>query len=182
MSTPSIEIAATWTHTTAEATQRSLDLSRTATPEERAALAAALDIPGVEKLQVRYKIVPLAAGRFRLTGTVDARVVQACVVTLEPVETAIRGSIDVNFWPAADLARAPPPTEEEQPILDAEEHEPIEDHRIAVGRIVQETLAAALPPFPRAPGAELDRHEAGPADGGTPSPFAALAKWKPKPE
>ena len=76
----------------------------------------------------------------------------------------------------------PEPVEVEQTILDVPEHEPIDDHKMAVGRVMIESLAAALPQFPRAAGAELEQTEAAPAGGGKVNPFAALEGWKPKPK
>jgi hypothetical protein len=61
--------------------------------------------------------------------------------------------------------------------------EPIVAGQIAVGRVVYECLAAAIDPFPRAPGAALDRTSTAP-DGGSSakpeSPFAVLAKIRTK--
>lgn len=179
MSNKMESIEQSWQHATAEIPARGLDVTRIATPAERALLAASANILGIDRLEVTYCLSPLVGGRYRLTATFRADVSQACVVTLDPVPAAIVDHLDVEFRPPGELA-AEITDEEEQSVLEAEEHEPIEQGRIAVGRIVAETLAAALPAYPRAPGAELEQHEAGPADPGAASPFAALAGWKPK--
>jgi len=182
MSQTSADIAATWTYATADIPARGIDTTRTATAAEREALAAKLEILGLERLVVRYRITPLANGRFRLSGTVDARVVQACVVTLDPVETTLEEAMDVEFHPSEAPAGSAAPSDEEMSALEAEEHEPIEHGRLEVGRIVTETVGASLPAYPRAPDAALEQHEAGPGDTGSTGPFASLANWKPKPE
>ena len=171
------DLLADWCHTTAEIPPRGLDAVRAASPQQCAAIATAVNIAAVGRLEVRYRIEHSANGRFRLTGNVRANVTQACVVTLDPVVSDLRDTIDVEFWPTPEMPQA---GEEEQSILDAEEHELIESHRMAVGRIVVETLAAALPAYPRTADAALDTHEAGPEVSGKVSPFAALAGWKPK--
>lgn len=177
------DIAKAWSHTTAEIPTKGLDTVRNADAAQRTALAAVLEIPGIERLHVSYRIEPAASGRYRLTGQIRARVVQACVVTLDPVVNEVTDNLQVEFRPAGTKENAQTGNPDaELPILDAEEFEPIEEHRLAVGRVVAEALAATLPRYPRAADAALEQHEAGPAAGPTVNPFAALAGWKPKPE
>jgi hypothetical protein len=170
-------IEAAWSHATSEIAATGLDAERIASETQRAAIAAALDLLALERLEVHYHIAPLPAGRYRLDGVLDARVVQACVVTLDPVATDIREELAVEFLPSPQLPEA---DSEEQGILDTEDHEPIENERLGVGRVAFETLAAALPPYPRSDDAALEKHEAAPATGDAPGPFSALAGWKPK--
>ncbi len=173
--------ALTWSHTTAEVPPRGIEQERLASTAECAALASELDILGVERLVVRYRIAAQSGGRYHLTGKLEADVVQACVVTLDPVASTVVDSIDVEFRPDAEkLPVTATSAEEEMPILEAAEYEPIDGNRLDLGRVVAETLAAALPAYPRAPGAELETREAGPAEPGPANPFAALAGWKPK--
>jgi len=164
-----------WSHTTASVPDHGLDAHRTADEAQRREIAAALDLDSLDQLEARYHIAHLANGRFRVSGEIVARVTQACVVTLDPVASDIRTPFAVEFWPAGDI---PQLDEGEREALDEDPPEPIEHHRIAVGRIIYETLGAAIDPYPRLPDAELERHEAG---GETPEaehPFAALAKLK----
>ena len=119
-----------------------------------------------------------------MQGELAATVEQACVVTFDPVVSTIREPLDVEFWPPEQLDAKPVHAEEaEASALDLPEAEPIEQQRLDVGRVVVETLAVSIDPYPRAPDAALDRTTAG-ADAAAPqvSPFAALAKLKPKPE
>lgn len=171
-------IEESWSHATAEIPGRGLEVRRQASAAERSLLATSLEILAVDRLDVAYRILALGDGRYRLTGTISADVSQACVVSLEPVPCTVDDRIDVEFrttCPEPDDAA----DEEELSALEAAEIEPVEHGRIAVGRIVLETLAAALPAYPRAPGAELEQHEAGPAEPGA-GPFSALAGCKPK--
>ena len=75
--------------------------------------------------------------------------VQDCVVTLEPVVTRIDEEVVRRY-----LAEAPPPGpgEVEMPEDDTVEALPAS---VDLVEVMLEALALALPPYPRAPGAEL---------------------------
>lgn len=112
------------------------------TAEERAALAVRFDLVALDGLRAELRLVPLPGGTvLRLTGTIHARVVQRCVVTLEPVEAEIDAPLDIMMRPADTLTGE----------MDYEEDvEPYWDDRIDIGEIVAEELAIALDPYPRA--------------------------------
>ncbi len=172
-------IAQTWVDLTTDIPSRGKDVQRKATREECALLARSLDIPTVDRLEVRYHIKPLSGGRYRLEGTLIADVVQSCIVTLDPVRSTIEDQIQVEF--RSDAPQEPQgKLGDELIVLEVTEYEPLEHNRLEVGRIIAETLAAALPAYPRAPGAALEKHEAGPTEPGPANPFSALAGWKPK--
>jgi hypothetical protein len=169
-----------WDHRVQDIPESGLTLQRQATPEELAAIVRALDLGACDALSAEYALKPTLDGRYRLSGRLRAHVVQACVVTLEPVASTLDEEFDVTFWPEE---RMPAPEGGALDLDDEPEPEPIVAGHIMVGRVVFECLAAALDPFPRAPDATLDRHEAAPegAGAGTPaSPFAVLAKIRPK--
>jgi hypothetical protein len=68
-----------------------------------------------------------------------------------------------------------------QVALDAEpEPEPIVGGKIDAGRIVFESLAAAIDPYPRLPDAEFEGPLSAPEGGKPESPFAVLASLKHK--
>lgn len=165
-----------WSEKITEIPAAGLDRVREATAVERKQLADALDIVGVASLAVRYRIVSISGGAYRLTGAVKACVEQACVVSLEPVESEVGGSFDVEFWPDLTVEA----NEEESGILSGTDVELLEHGIVPVGRIVFETLSASLDPYPRREGAEFTWRETE-ADGAEKhNPFAALAKLKDK--
>lgn len=170
-----MSIETEWSHACAEIPADGKELTRTASAEDLSQLSDTLGILALERLEARYRLTALAHGRFRLEGEIRAKVSQACVVTLEPVASDIVEPLAVEFWPAADI---PAVSDTEQDALAIEEREPIEQQRLAVGRVVFETLAAALNPYPRKPGAKFDWEDATPAGSPASSPFAALAKLK----
>ena len=165
-----------WSHATAEIPEDGLRVERSATAQELAALTTALEVLAFARLDARYAIEPLSGGRYRVSGDVAAALEQSCVVTLDPVPAKIVESFDVEFRPADSRAASRPATSDHGALV-ADDPEPIENHRLAVGRVIYETLAAAIDPYPRAPGAEFEGARS-PKESDAASPFAVLEKWK----
>jgi uncharacterized metal-binding protein YceD (DUF177 family) len=168
----------TWDHPTGKVPEAGLSVTKAATPEELEAIASALGLISCTSLQASYEIKPIGAGRYALSGTLRAEVVQGCVVTLDPVTGRIEEDFQATFWPEEDI---PPPRGGIVDLDDDSEPEPIVGGQIAVGRVVFECLAEGLDPYPRKAGASLDWQEPEPASGDTSeSPFAVLANLKTK--
>lgn len=171
-----------WTHLTTEIPQSGRHAERQATAAERTAIAEQLDLVDCRSLTVTYHIRALSGGRYRVDGRIAAEVVQACVVTLEPVVGGIDEPFDVTFIPDGEPQQA---GSSEREILSEPDVEPLCDGRLEVGRVVFELLASALDPYPRKPGADLAEVAppsllAGDVGAATPNPFAVLAKLKDK--
>jgi uncharacterized metal-binding protein YceD (DUF177 family) len=155
--------------------------TRTVTPfdlrpnaPERAAVAAYLDILAVPEMRFRGTITPAGRRDLVLEGELTARVVQPCVVTLEPVTTRLSEHVERRYVEDFVL---PEGDEVEMPEDDGIEPLP---QAIDLGAVATEALALALPLYPRAPGASLgETVHAG--DGVVPlrdadlRPFAGLA-------
>jgi hypothetical protein len=166
-----------WDHLVEDIPATGLTVERTADAAERTRIASALDLVACQQLEARYRILPLSLGRFKLSGELKAAVEQTCVVTLEPVASDIAESYAATYWPDAAL-----PQPAVGPLaLDGEpDPEPIVEGKIDAGRIIFESLAAALDPFPRRPGAVFEGTLSAPATGKPESPFAVLANLKDK--
>jgi len=173
--TMTVELA--WEHAIQDVPDTGLKVERSASPEELEAIARALDLIACASLTARYAIAPQKEGHFRLAGTLDARVEQACVVTLEPLGNDICESFRVDFWPETEL---PAPSGGVLDMHDEPDLEPIVAGRIAVGRVVFECLAGAIDLFPRKPGATFEPPPEPDEAGKSASPFAALAKIRNK--
>ena len=148
---------------------------------ERHALAASLEILDCKTLDCDLRVRPLRQGRYQMTGKVRAEVVQACVVSLEPLDGVVEENIDVEFWPPDQIAVAAK-TGEEGEFFDPDAKdgaEPIENGKIVYGRLVFECISAGLDPYPRKPDATLAWKEKD-EDAAKVHPFATLAKLKPK--
>lgn len=115
----------------------------------RAALAAALDIPAIRKLRFAGTLSPVGRRDWRLQAALGATVVQDCVVTLAPVTTRIDEEVSRSYM--ADLPD-PGPGEVEMPEDDSIDPLPA---TLDLYEVALESLALALPPFPRAEGASL---------------------------
>ena len=147
-----------------------------ATPAERAALARRLGLVALDRLTASVGLRRLQGGLVRVGGRFEADVVQACVVTLEPVPARVAADFAVLFaaGPVAEERVANVAADAEDPP------EPMVDGKIDLGETAVQQLALALDPYPRAPGAEVPAEYAGAAadDGRTRGPFAALTGLK----
>ncbi|MDK9697861.1 MAG: DUF177 domain-containing protein [Siculibacillus sp.] len=151
--------------------------------DRRVALARFADVVSITSLAAEVLVTPWSGDGFAVSGTVRAKLVQTCVVTLEPIETSVEETIDVKLVPPEAMAKYEiAPDENGEIDLDAstlDQPDPIEDGVIDVGGIVVEHLMLGIDPYPRKPGAVFDAEEIGVGDGREKlSPFAALARLK----
>jgi len=149
-------------------------------------LAERFDLIGLKSFKGKATLKSWRRIGFALEGRFEADVVQACVVTLEPVESRLDEGFKIHFLPAELLDRdAGAPGPEHEIVVDADSEEPpeaLQGGSIDVGEAVAEQLALALDPYPRKPGVAFE--EAAPAEAAAsqerPNPFAALEKLKKK--
>jgi uncharacterized metal-binding protein YceD (DUF177 family) len=144
---------------------RGVEIDVSASDTERAALAKRFELLELPALQANVAVRPGLGGVWTVSGRLHAEVVQACVVTLDPVPQSIDESFDLRF--AAGAAGGSD---------DPEAPEPLEGDTIDVGAIVADHLSLALDPFPRAPDATYQPAPE-PADA-KPNPFAVLEQLK----
>ena len=167
---------------------RRVDLK--ATPEECAAVAAVVSLPGIAALSASFRVVPRAGDRTELDGRVVATVTQTCVVSLEPFETAIEQQVELVFAPAAEAiaeprgrgGRAEPEMMLPTPAGGNDDQEdppdPIVDDTIDLGAVAVEFMVLGLDPYPHKPGVHFADMVIGENDAPAPSAFAALARLK----
>ncbi|MGE0426145.1 MAG: DUF177 domain-containing protein [Reyranellaceae bacterium] len=146
---------------------RGLDVDVQASEAERTALAGRFELLGLPALSAAVSVKPGMGGVWTVSGRLRAEVVQACVVTLEPVPQSIDEAFEVRFAAGAGAAAG---------ADDPDAPEPLEGDIIDVGAVVADHLSLALDPFPRAPGATFEPAPE-PADA-RPNPFAALEQLK----
>jgi len=153
----------------------------TASQEELLALAARFDLPAVKTLSWQIESEPWRSG-VRLSGHIQAQVIQECVVTLDPVPAEIDERFDRGFLPFVDLYDDSKPGAEYEIVTDSDlgdVPEPLTDP-LDIGEILAEELGIALDPYPRSEGLESAAYSAQPA-GIEPltdadvKPFASLA-------
>ena len=144
---------------------------------ERAALASANGIEAVELFEATVRAIAWGAEGVRVDGSVRARVVQSCVITLEPVRNEIDEPIDAVFVPEGSaFARG---TDDGEIVIDAEGDDAPETFRLPtldLGAVAAEFFSLALDPYPRRKDAKLPTAATDAPTGA----FASLAALKAK--
>ena len=153
-----------------------------ATDKELKFLAKAHDLVAVHSFAASLLIKKWRKDGVKITGTVAARIVQNCVVTLEPVESGLAAEVDALFVPEGSKLAHVAVSQNHEMLLDFDGPDAPETFTggvIDAGAVAEEFFALAIDPYPRKPGAELtfegDPDET-PAE--RPSPFANLVKLR----
>ncbi len=159
----------------ADAPSHGLSVDDAATKYERQKTAELLDVLSVDRLEFRAVITPADDGAYDVIGSVRARLVQTCVITLEPIAVDIDNAINVRYLPDGKLKA------EEDEVLNPEERdlEPLGDGALDLGQLAYEYLVIALDPYPKGAGSEFDWKGSDRADAeDEDKPFSALRQLK----
>lgn len=147
--------------------------------EERAAVAERLKISAVERLEVKLHADKFRGG-IRVTGQLEARIVQPSVVSLEPVSQDISEPIDRVFLPGSEKPYAGEAGAEIFVDLEGEDLPDLfEGPEADLSELVIETLSLAIEPYPRAEGETIEDLGVKLSDGAEESPFSKLKALKP---
>lgn len=139
----------------------------------RAAVAAAAGLLALPRLEAHFDLRREGRERLRVTGTLSASVVQACIVTLDPVENEVREEIDSVFVPPGAAAEAA----SDAAHWDAPDPPELLDGGAAdLGALAVELLMLGLDPYPRKQGAAFAPVQPEPPRA---SPFSVLAALRP---
>jgi Large ribosomal RNA subunit accumulation protein YceD len=144
---------------------------------DAAARQAMAEIAGLREIlsaRASFDVTPKSDGRFQVAGRVKARILQTCVVTLDPIENDIDEAIELIYAPPqqipalADLVD----DEVESEVEISDSPEPIIGGVIDLGRLATDALFLGIDPYPRKPGAVFEPQvtAADPED----HPFAVL--------
>jgi len=126
---------------------------------QRAALAGEHGLLGVDKFRADLTLQPWKADGVRVHGHVRATIVQACIVSLEPVVAEIDEAVDAVFVPEGSKLALPNWIERGEMVLDAEgpdAPETFSGDTIDVGAVAEEFFALAIDPYPRKQGVSLE--------------------------
>lgn len=143
---------------------------------ERRALARRFGLVAVERLAAEFKVRRTAAGVLA-KGRVTGQVVQACSVTGEPLAVAIDEPADLRFVEAGGTAEEIELSGDALDTIELERGE-MDGGSIDLGEAAAETMALALDPFPRGPGAAAALKAAGVIGEDEVKPLGALAGLK----
>jgi uncharacterized metal-binding protein YceD (DUF177 family) len=130
-------------------------------------------------------------GQVIVEGRLRGTIVQACILTLDPVTQELDDTFRIVF--RQDLTEERDP-ESGEALLNAQADapEPLSGNMLDIGEIVAEQLSLAADPYPRRPGARLEDVLPKPRKGGKSGrdtgkteqrrhPFAGLAALRDKP-
>jgi uncharacterized metal-binding protein YceD (DUF177 family) len=150
-----------------------LHLAIEAPAATRAGVAELAEVRDLPRLSAVFDLTRQGSG-VHLSGQVSARVGQTCVVTLEPIESAVEEAVDLTFAPASGTQTEPKSARKRAHGGD-EPPEPLMNGRLDLGALATEFLILGIDPYPRKPGAQFAPLK--PDDAGE-QPFAALQTLK----
>ena len=151
-------------------TPAGLEVEVEASVEERAALAADLDLPAIHRLRAEFRLTG-STERIRVEGRLGASIEQTCVVSLEPFPTEVDEEVAVEFAAGQSGRRGRDAGPAEIEIGETDPPDELVGDHIDLGAITAEFLALGLDPYPKRPGIAFE-----PPPEETPSsPFARLA-------
>ncbi|HEX7776829.1 MAG TPA: DUF177 domain-containing protein [Parvibaculum sp.] len=156
-----------------------------ANEQQRAALAKRFNIIELNSLRGVAKVKSWRKVGLALEGHFTAELVQACVVTLEPVPEKLDESFKLYFLPEEMIGGSAAPGSEREIVIDVVSEEPpeaLENGGIDVGEAVAEQLSLAMDPYPKKAGVVFEPPAEGADEAGArpANPFAALEKLKKK--
>lgn len=152
-----------------------------ANARQRELIATAAGVREVLLAKAVLDVAHVVGGRVHVTGRVQARVGQTCVVTLDPIENDVEETIDVMFAPPSQIPVSAKSVQKEEgenfEIPDPPE--PIVNGSIDLGHLALELLMLGIDPYPR----KLDAAFVPPEIPEDPDehPFAALKALKGSP-
>ena len=141
--------------------ERPADVALKPSEAERAAIARWLGIMAVESFAATVRVWRSQTGRYAYAASFEADVVQACVVTLEPVRSRLAGEFSRRLLIVPRQVRQRAQAAESHEVLSADddELEVLSSPFFDLAAPVLEELSLALNPYPRAEGAVFEVRE-----------------------
>ncbi|MDQ3075007.1 MAG: DUF177 domain-containing protein [Pseudomonadota bacterium] len=151
-------------------------LDLVADADERAAVAARLDLVSLERLDA-HAVLRRDGQTVHATGRVKAALEQRCVATGDSLPVRVDEAFDLRFIPEPRVAGG-----DEEFELGADELDTLfhDGQAIDLGAAIADSLALGLDPYPRSAGAGEALRQAGVISEEEAGPFAALAALKGK--
>lgn len=128
-----------------------MKLALCADEKQCSALAERFGLRAVPELRAEVVLTRINKKRIRMKAAFDARVVQECVVTLEPFEQQVHDDFVIVF--SSEEESSVRKNEVDLDMGEEDDIEFLESEKIDVGELISEYFSLALDPFPHAPGA-----------------------------
>jgi uncharacterized metal-binding protein YceD (DUF177 family) len=154
---------------------------------ERLALARRFGFLGLPAFSARVTVDRRPGGQVVVEGRLRGKIVQACILSLDPVTQELDEAFRIVF--KQNLAEDRDPESGEALVsAQADAPEPLPGNLLDIGEIVAEQLSLAADPYPRRPGVKLEDVLPKPRPSGRQGrndqrrhPFAGLAALRDKP-
>lgn len=143
---------------------------------ERKALAGRLGLVSLGRLYAKVDLTRNADGLVRLKADFEARYLQSCIVTLQPVHQELAEKFELFFKEDAGLNDN---KALEVTIEDELWPEPLKEGSVDIGEAVSQQLALALDPYPKAPGAVFEAEAERVVEAERANPLAEIGKLMP---
>ncbi|MFK7839199.1 MAG: DUF177 domain-containing protein [Bdellovibrionales bacterium] len=170
----------------------SVRMTITPDKDERKDLVRRLGILGVDMLKADLELTREQGGMvLHVKGHIHAVLKQACVVSLDEIETRVNDVFEAWFADSEQAVALAKVKHDKQvkangetPIIDeAEDPEPIIEGKIDLGELVTQHLILLINPYPHKDGVEYEYGDDEPQkvpEAFKSNPFAALKDWKSK--
>ncbi|MBB5073019.1 hypothetical protein HNQ69_000123 [Bartonella callosciuri] len=149
---------------------------------ECAHLAKNHDLVEVKSCEGKFHIFPWKKSGVRIKGLLQARIIQLCVVTLEPLDNILHENIEVIFVPEGSSLVKPNILEDTGELfLDAEgidTPEVFNGDKIDIGAVMEEFFELSIDHYPRKEGVNMRVVKSSEEAEQKLSPFSVLKNWK----
>lgn len=138
--------------------QKGMPVTIEANEKQRASLAAQHGLLGVKRFEAQMLVVGWKRNGIKVSGRVDAEIVQECVVTLEPLDAAIGEEFSQVYLPEESKLGRLGFHDGGEILLDADgpdSPETFVGDTIDVGALAEEFFGLAIDPYPRKADAAL---------------------------
>lgn len=158
--------------------QKGMQVVIEADAKQRARLAEQHGLTSVERYRAELLVTSWKRNGVKVSGTVEADIVQECVVTLEPIESRISEEVSAVYLPEDSKLGREGFHGGGEILIDADgpdSPETFSGDTVDVGALAEEFFELAIDPYPRKSGAGMEHIE----DADLPdSPFAKLSALK----
>lgn len=138
--------------------QKGMPVTIDADEAQRAALARAHELVSVGSLRADLLVTSWKRDGIKVSGRLQAQIVQSCIVTLEPIDATVDEEVSALFLPEGSKLALPDALENGEILLDAagpDSPEIFSGDTIDVGKLAEEFFSLGIDPYPRKSGASL---------------------------